>query len=188
MATTRRKGPRRKKAARTARRRGGERRLTLPELFQRYFDRQLRGRRTAASGTLGEPGLGGFEFNPRQACCMRIAELLGSGGPFGPGLEDIANQHFGATPAQAAALGGWPNHQLWLFLQALRLGLKCPNGPHGGPPDLPGLPDPSPDPGPEPGPYRMRFRGRVSRGGRRLQVQLTGKHQIEITFVAPRIP
>jgi hypothetical protein len=192
MASTRRKAPdpRRKKAARGTRRRGGnERTLTLPELFQRYFDRQLRTTRAGASAKLGETGLGGsVVFDPRQLCCRRIAELLGSGGPFGPGLEDIANQHFGATPAQATALGAWPNHQLWLFLETLRLGLRCPHGPHGGPPDLPRLPDPAPDPGPDPGPYRMHFRGRVSRGGRRLEVHLSGKNQIEITFVAPRIP
>jgi hypothetical protein len=197
MATTRRKGGASRKARgkrRATPARGGAsrvRELTLPELFQRYFDRQLRppAPRGGAGrqGPVGGPGDLGFGFDPRQACCQRIHQLLAGGGPFGPGLENIANQHFGATAAQAAALRGWPDPQLWLFLQTLRLGLKCPNGPHDGPPELPGLPDPSPDPGPEPGPYRMRFRGRPSRGAKSLEIALSGR-TVEITFVAPRIP
>ena len=192
MATTRRKSVRgsgrAKNTGRTRRRMSRERALTLPELFQRYFDRQLRpparSRRPPVEGELG--GVGGpgpgIAPDPRGACCRRIADLLGGPGPFGHPLEGLANDFFGATPEQGAALRGWPEHQLWLFLQTLRLGLRCPGVPTG--PD--GFHDPRPTP--DPVPFRMQFRGRVSRGAKSLEIRLSGANQIEITFVAPRIP
>jgi hypothetical protein len=141
---------------------------TLPQLFQRYFDRNLR-----------------VHSQARIFCCVNLARIRFIS-PLSRELGEIATTHFSVNPEQARELAGWPEDQLRLFAATLEIGLRCP----------PGVPPPGPEPGPIPGrpplpdpppSYRMRFRGRARPGVRRLEVAFSGR-TIEITFVAPRIP
>ncbi len=166
-----RKSGRKKSALRG--RRGGTRarRPNLPQLFQGHFDRDLR-----------RPG------DPRILCCGNIRLALEAPGGIGPFLENLA-LGLGGTPAQARAIGRWPEPQLRIFLGALEVGIRCPHLPPPPPPPFP--PEPGPWPGPDPVPlrsFRMHFRGRRAGGARRIQIAMTGKREIEITFIAPRIP
>lgn len=140
-------------------------RRNLAQVFQEYFDGGLDGK-----GPI------------RDACCHRIAEMLGGRGvPLGPGLQQILHGHFGgATPEQGAQLAGWPDDQLQLFLHTLAIGLRCPGIPGGGP--FRKNIDPVP-----PRSYPMRFRARPVRGASpRLEVGID-ENGIDITFIDSRI-
>ena len=163
--TTRKKGPSKAKPRKRSARSRSPAQRNLAQLFQQHFDAGLGG-----SGPI------------RDACCHRIAEMLGGrGGPLGPGLEQILSGNFGAaTPEQGAQLRGWPPDQLRLFLHTLGIGLRCPGIPGGGPLR------PNVDPVP-PRSYPMRFRARPMRGASpRLEVGID-EDGIDITFIDARI-
>ena len=177
---------------------GKPRRLALPDLFQRYFDRRLCAGgavalRIPTPPTVGiaDPTLG---LDPRSGCCARLASLPDADALIGDAFAAIGRAHFDCTPEQADALAGWPPPQLRLFKAVLLEILQCPfpPGPYDGPhrPGFPGVPPGPPPPDPPPyRPTRARFRGRAVRGARpSLQVSMPGDGSIEITFIAPRIP
>ncbi len=148
--------------------------MTLPDLFQRYYDLVLRG-----------PGGGPGE------CCLRLEGVPFHPRGIGPGFANILLQNFPqATPEQIDQLREFPPDLLQLFKTVLHIAIPCPFG-DGGYPILKPYPGPLPDPPPDfhSRPSRnVKFSG-VQRKGAvpTLEISLPSRGTIGVKFVAPRI-